>query len=1118
MFKLFFAVILYFLAIINSQKVSLNLSNPSLEAIILKIETQADVKFAYAEDVNIKTKVKGAYKFVNIDLKEVIQEISLRTPFTLSIIGDNITIAADPETTKPEVQNDEVQQLVKGVVIDADGIPVLGVSVIEKGTSHGVITNFNGEFSIEVAQGAALEFRYIGYETVELEIGNHTYLEVVLQTSVSELEEVVVVGYGSISKRDITGAVGSVKMDELNSRPFTDFGEALSGKVTGVQVLNASGRPGSSPSIRIRGVNSISAGGAPLIVIDGIQIPGYDLNSLNANDIKSIEVLKDAASASIYGSRGANGVILVTTKSGKGKEPAFHFNYTSSLQQVIRKIGVMNSNEYAQASIDAAQNGWIDQGGDPNAPNTIEARGNFRYTWPDALENPETLADTDWQDVIFRAAPMQQFDIGYSGGNEKSNFYVSGSYTNQEGIVITSAYQKFNLNMNVDTKINDWLSAGAMLNTLYDQDKVPFDRIVEWGVQYPSIYPVYGNDGYIGGPLNTDGFENYSGILFRPNNGNPLYRTNDVIQNENFSGMGNLFVNIEFMKGLNFKSSVNAVLRDGKNSNYASSEHNLGEAARTTANFSVADSRTLSYTLSNMWTYNKTLENHNFNVLAGYEYNHREYYRSTAKRRGYDSDFLHSLSAGQEIVSADDSANETNLISYLSRINYSYLDRYMLAASLRRDGSSRFGPNNKWGNFWSLSGAWRVSEEQFLKSSTVISNLKLKASYGVTGNDNFSDYVWIGRINQARTAIGNNLFTSYFPSNIENPDLEWEGTRQVNLGMDIGLWENKVNLEANIYRSDSDNLLLNVPIPAASGFTSAFSNNGSVMNRGLELSLQTQNLSTNKLSWSTNLIFSLNRSEITKLGRNNASMIFGLPDTYGSVQKINEVGEQAFSFYGYQYDGVYLNQSEIDADPAAPSTATPGSGRYKDIDGDGVINTNDRTIIGNTEPDFSFGITNSFTIGNFDVNLLFRGVVGGELYDDNAHRSLFYHEGRNYLKEVNNRWRSEEEPGDGYHFKLSVNPDGMAKTFSSYWLHSGSYLRLENVTVGFNMPKEIVSNLGISQARIFFNGVNLLLIAKAPVFDPENFIGSVTNAVSRGAGGSVYPSAKILSLGINVKF
>jgi len=1126
--SLLFFVTLNFILQANSSysqkaKISINKENAMVRDIIDEIEATTEFKFLF------KTKTVDLDRKVSIKVKKVpiqrVLELLFKEVDTSYELEDRKILlkrkAEKNEVLVPTIFNPTLpQKNIGGNVSDINDQPLPGANIIEKGTTNGVTADFDGNFSIQVSdENAILVVSYIGFATKEVALNGQTTINIALEESAAGLDEVVVVGYGSLKKGDITGSVGSLKMDEtLKSRAVVDFGQAMSGKVAGVQVLNGSGRPGTSSSIQIRGINSISAGSSPLIVIDGVQLPEYNLNSINSSDIESIEVLKDASSASIYGSRGANGVILVTTKSGKAGEPELQLNYTTSIQQVIRKINVMDAAEYAQTAIDGAQNGWIDSGGDPNAPNTLEARGNYKYTWPVELESPENLANTDFQNLIFRAAPIHKIDLSYSGGDEKSNYSISGGYINQEGIVITSEYQKYSLNMNVQTRIKDWLKVGAMLNTVYDHENEPYRRIVEWAVQYPAIYPIYGNDGYLGGPLTVDGFENYSAILFRPNNGHPLYRINDDIQHRRFTAMGNFFTEFKFNDYLSFKTSFNAFYKNEDNTDYNAGGHNLGDSFKTTARFTVDNNRTLSYTWGNLLTFDKKINDHSVNMIAGFEYNHRDYYMDLARRQGYDNDNIHSLSAGQDIIEATDAATQTNLVSVLGRINYNYLSKYIVAASYRRDGSSRFGPNTKWGNFYSFSGAWRVSDEDFMKSFKNVSSLKLKASYGVTGNDNFADYRWISKLTQTRTAIGNSLITTYYPSNIENPDLEWEGTKQSNFGLDLGLFQSRLNIGADFYHSKSDNLLLDIPIPSTSGYTSAFTNSGEVENQGLEVDIQSINISNEKFTWSTQLNYSMNRSEVTQLGRNNAPMIFSL-GTFGGMQKINKIGEPVFGFYGYQYDGVYMNQSEIDADPSSPASASPGDGRYKDVNGDGVLNSDDRTIIGNIQPDFTWGLTNNFIMGNFDLSFSFQGVVGGEIYDDNAHRSLFYHEGRNYLEEVNGRWRSEEDPGDGYHFKVSVDVDGLEKTASSYWLSKGTYLRLKDVTIGFKLPENIISNFGVSQARLFFNGVNLFTISDAPIFDPENFMNAdVTSPLYRGVGGSAYPSAKVYSLGLNVKF
>jgi TonB-linked SusC/RagA family outer membrane protein len=1081
------------------------------------VEDNSEFVFLYKnEDLDLKKKV-------DVELESATIQQVLDAGFKGQQVGWEVydRQIVIHKTDNLKLPGQAVQQhTVTGVVTDQSGQPLPGVTVVVAGTTTGTVTNADGNFSLAIPDGAeTLQFSFVGMRTQEIPIEGRITFTVVMEEETIGIEEVVAIGYGTQQKRDLTGSVGSIQIDEnLASRPVVDFGQAMYGKIAGVNVINSSGRPGSSSTIQIRGINSISAGSAPLVVVDGVQLPGYDLNSINSSDIESIEILKDASSASIYGSRGANGVILVTTKSGKSGKPKLQLNYSYSIQNVIRKMDVMNSYEYAEAAIDAAQNGWIEKGGDPNAPNTLAARGNLLYTWPEALEHPGNLPNTDWQDLIFRVAPLHKVNLSYSGGDNKTQYLVSGGYVNQSGIVITSEYQKYNLNLKVNSEINDWINLGGMVNSLYDHENEPYYRIVEWAVQYPAIYPVYGNNGYLGGPNSVDGFEDYYAILFRPLNGHPLFNIDQDIQHHRFTTIGNLFANLKLYKGLYFRTSINAFYKRADNTNYYPKDHNMGPSYYRTASFTSNTNRTINYTWENLLTYDKKIDNHSFTLLGGYEFNNRDYYWYQAERRDYDNDDIHYLTAGKTIYGANDAANKTTLISFLGRINYNFSDKYLFSASLRRDGSSRFGPNNKWGNFPSFAIGWRASEETFMEPLSRVSNLKLRASYGYTGNDNFADYRWISQMSQAKVAIGNNLVTSYYPSSIENPDLAWERTKQLNLGLDLGLFEQRISFEADFYNTLSDNLLLAVPIPSTSGFTSVFTNIGELRNNGFELNLTTHNIDS-KLKWTTLLNFALNRSKVMKLGPDNAPMIYGV-NSFGTMQKINKVGEPLFSFYGYQYDGVYMNQAEIDADPASYPSATPGDGRYKDISGDDIINSDDRTIIGNYEPDFIWGMTNTFSYGNFHLSFLLQGSVGGEIYNDDAHRSMLYHEGRNYLGKLRDRWRSEENPGDGYHYKLTVNIDGFEKTPSSYWLDDATYFRLKDVTVGYDIPNSYTSKIGINNARLFFNGVNLFTISDAPVYDPENFVrhSGFSDPVNRGVSGASYPSAKIYSFGINVEF
>ena len=1093
------------------------LKNASLQDAFRQIEKMTNYHFVYSKNeipndvfVNVSTRKQS--------LGEILMQISKQAEVRFQQVNRNISVKKIQNTGEPDENRINIviqTRNVSGkVTAGENNEPLPGVNVIEKGTSNGTVTNVEGQFTLNVSENATLVFSSVGYEPREIPIGNRSVIDIQMNEDVTQLEELVVVGYGSMQKGDVTGSVGSVKMDqEIKSRPIVEFGQALYGKVAGVQVINSNGRPGRSSTIQIRGINSISASSAPLIVVDGVPLPNYDLNMINSTDIESIEILKDASSAAIYGSRGANGVVLVTTKSGKAGEARFTVNYSFGMQKEIRQLEVMNAAEYAQASIDAAQNGWIESGGDPNVPNTIEARGQYKYTWPNELENPQNLYDTDWQDVVFRNAPLHKVDLNVTGGTEKTTYMISGGYVNQEGIVINSDYQKLSLNVKLSSQVKDWVEVGGMLSNVYDHENEPFQRIVEWAVQYPPIFPVYGKNGYLGEPSTTEGFEDYYAILFRAKNGHPLWRINDDIQHRRFNTLGNLFADFSIVPGLNFKTTMSYYVNRYDNTDYMAVDPNLGPTYYNEGRMNVDNRRTMNYNFQNLLTYDKFIGDHSLSGLLGFEYNKNDFYRSENERRKFDNDLIHYLSAGQTIFQARDWATETALISYFGRINYNFKGKYLLSASYRRDGSSRFGPNNKWGSFPSLSIGWVMSDEPWVNVKQ-LSNLKLKASYGFTGNDSFADYRWVGSMSQGRIAFGNYLGSSYYPSSITNPNLEWERTQQLNVGLDLGLFNNRVILEGNYYRSKSDGLLLDVPVPDVTGFTSVFRNIGELENKGIELNITTHNL-VGPFEWSTQVNYSRNRNKVLALGTDDAPMIYN--PGFG-MQAINIVGEPIFNFYGYKYMGVYKNQEEVDADPARYASAVPGDGRYADVNGDGELTSDDRTVIGNYAADFIWGMTNNFKFKNFDLSFLLQGVQGNDVFDNNIHRSMQYHEGRNYYKQMVNRWRSEEEPGDGHHYKLTVNLDGYEKTASSYWIVDGSYFRLKSVTLGYTFQNNILNKLSLGDLRVYFNGLNLLTKNDAPVFDPENYNGGETQTWRRGVAHSPYPTAKVFTFGLNVGF
>ena len=1099
----------------NAQNASLSLKmlDQSIKEVLEEIESRTDLHFFY------NGKLVDVNQLISVDVKEkdvftTLDHIFKNSNIKYKVVGKDIILSV--KGTGQESGQDK--KTIIGTVVDEKGLPIIGANVVEKGTTNGTITDIDGKFSISLGENAVLVVSFIGFNAQDVLVGDELNQTITLKEDTQALEEIVVVGYGVSKKSHLTGSVGSIKMDEdVVGRPSVEVGQSLYGKIAGVQVIGGSGQPGSSSSIQIRGINSISASSSPLVVIDGVAVPDYDMNLINNADIESIEILKDASSSAIYGSRGANGVVLITTKSGKTEKPKVNINYLFGVQKLMKKIDVMISAEYAQAYMDAAQNGWVDKGGDPNAPNTIEARKEYKYTWPEAFEHPETLYDTDWQDVVFDAAPMHKLDANISGKSEKSDYLISAGYVNQAGIMLDSDYRKYSLSLKLNTHINKYLDVGGSMSLNYGDEKEVYWRTAEWAVQYPSIFPVYTKDGFLGCNSYLPGFENYNTILFRPNMGHPLYMQNNDANRYTLNTIGSAYVSLNILPGLKFKSSFNYYLKRIDYSNYEAKDHDLGEAYYTPGQMTVDQSRKWNYTFQNLMTYDKSWKDHELSFLLGFEYNKNDYYQTSQARRDYDNDLLHALSAGKTILSSSDVITKNTLISYFARINYNYKGRYMLSVAFRRDGSSRYAPNKKWGNFPSVSLGWLVSEEDFMKKVDWIYMLKLRTSYGLTGNDNFDDYVWIAKLKQAKIAFGNNMTTSYYPSNITNPDLKWERTQQFNVGLDWGILKSRIQLGLDYYYSTSDGLLLDVPVPAVTGFSSIFTNIGKLENKGVEFNISTYNVDNKNFSWNTNFNISKNKNKILELGPDNAPMVF-TPDSYGGMQKINMVGHSVFNFYGYKYDGVYMNQKEIDNDPAHYETAKPGDGRYMDVNKDGILNADDRTLIGDPNPKFIWGLTNNFKYKNFDLSILLQGAHDFAIYDDNAHRSLMYHEGRNFLEEVTDRWRSEENPGDGYHYRLSVDLGEYEKRPPSLWVDHASYFRLKSITFGYTLPDNIVKKMNMQFVRLYFNGLNLFTVTNTDVWDPESFRGDASDASARGVMGNIYPSSKVFSFGVNVGF
>jgi TonB-dependent starch-binding outer membrane protein SusC len=994
---------------------------------------------------------------------------------------------------------------IKGRVLGAtDGDALIGVNIKIKGLKGGTSTNATGNFtlSVPIADNVILEVSYLGYKTQEIVIGDRSELEIRMVADSRSLNEVVVVGYGTQSRRAVTGSVASVSYDNFKDRSVSNVTQALAGQLAGVNISQSQGAPGQSPNIRIRGTSSITAGTNPLYVVDGMPIENFNLNNINPQDIASVEVLKDASSAAIYGSRGSNGVVIVTTKLGKPGKTAISANYEYGVQTVTRKIDLMDAQQFAQYYVDAHNNAYLANvpGANVNDPNSVRTT---LYKIPEDFTNPTLRAQlgtgTDWQDVMFRAAPSHNAQVSFSGGTEKTQFLFSGAYLDQDAVLDNNFYKRLTIRSNIKQTVSDKLTVGLNLGLtgLYDRTDGTEGKsdVVSLALQSDPIFPVYNENGNLGfkDPKSTwYRFASYSDLQLW----HPYSLTREVKKlNKSFNTLGTAFAEYKIIDGLKFRTSINANLFNTRYEFFWNKDQKFGYSSALPAQGAANSRFMLNWLSENTLNYQKKFGDHNLGALLGYTFQKQRDEYLAAGAGNYPNDLVPTLNAGT-INSGTSLAYEWALLSYLGRLNYNYKNRYFLSGVLRRDGSSRFGANNRFGYFPSISAGWLVSDEAFMKTVPSVSNLKLKASYGVSGNNQIPNYGPIGLLGASNYVYGNNLANGLNVTNIQNQDLKWEKTNMFNTGIEIGLFKNRVNLTAEYYNSITNDLLLNVPVPDITGFNTQLTNIGKLRNRGFELSLNTKNVA-GKLNWTTDFNFSLNRNKVLQLGPGNAPLIY----TDFVVTVKTEVGQPISNFYGYVFDGVYKNQAEVDASPQKNDGTTPGDPRVRDVTGDGAITEADRTTLGNNQPDFIAGLTNSFSYKGIELSFMLQGSFGGEVANQLIRYNGIWNGGRNAYAEVANYWRSPENPGDGTHFKPTIQPKGYQEKFSSYWVEDATFVRLRNIRISYALPASLLKRTPAKGARIFINAENVHLWSKYLNYDPEN---TTYNSTSYG---NIYSNA-----------
>lgn len=1015
---------------------------------------------------------------------------------------------------------------ITGLVTDQKGAPLRGVNVLIKGTKKGVTTDEAGRYVIPVQKdNSVLSFSFVGYADREISAGTAgANATIQLLPSDRMLQDVVVIGYGSQRKKMLTTAVSSVSAKQIKDLPVANAGAALAGQMPGVNVASTNGSPGQPPVIRIRGIGSIQAGNGPLYVVDGYPLENADaFNMINPQDIENIQVLKDAASAAIYGSRGGNGVVIVTTRKGDKGPARFSFNSYTGMQQVSKKVDVLNTPQY----LDWLKEWYVNTG----------------KPVPSAVENPATgLPNTDWQDEIYHNALQQSYQLSVYGGTDAVKYAVSGGYLSQEGIVDLTKYRRFNLRASLDAQVSKTVKIGATLAPSYaitDNKStqgiinggnpemgggIAAGGVVNTGLAMPSLYPVkYANGDYAQPAI--DPVYNTSLGSISPNLTNPIASLNlyeDRLESPLFQG--STYLEFKILEGLKFRTNFGFQFGSGSRNVYVPST--LGRPGFTTVSLSnpslaaIGAQRlvTVNYNWvsENFLSYDKTFgEDHSFSVIAGYsaQKNRTTIETLNGQTGTFANGGVHYVSAAGQI-NGSSSYGENTLTSLYARINYGFQDKYLLSAAIRRDASSRFGENNKNASFPSMSAAWRIKQEKFMDNMDAISELKVRASYGLTGNNNIGDYTWQSYLVQNNYAFGagnGGRNFGYMPGNITNPNLTWETNRQVDVGLELGLFKDRIYLTADAYKRNTKDLLFSRNIPANVGFaTSIIENVGEVENKGLEFGVTSKNL-VGKLKWTTNANISFNKNKVTKLA--NANFI-----AYGAGAMANSVrlapGEAMGVFYGYKHIGVYKDQKEIDATPWAAGGAKPGDIKYADMNGDSKIDANDITYLGTPQPKFTWGLTNTFEYNNFDLNIIMRGAQGNLIMNANDRLPFYFGPAVNARTVVLDRWKSETNPGNG----MEPRVGGVAQNvFSNRFLHDASFLQISNITLGYTLPKNLFHSK-ISGLRVYGAVQNLYTFTKYPGYNPEANIQNEGGSTQLGVDFGSYPIARTFLLGLNLNF
>ena len=968
---------------------------------------------------------------------------------------------------------------VHGVVKDELGEPVIGATVKQTGSANATVTDLNGNFTLSVPDNVSLSISYMGYTTKEVKVNGSSELQVSLTPASQQLNEVVVVGYGTMRKSDLTGAVGSLGSKGLSEQPVANIGQAMQGKIAGLQVVDA-GKPGDNVTIKIRGLGSIN-NCDPLIVIDGVPTD-LGLNNLNTMDVDRIDVLKDASATAIYGSRGANGVVMVTTKRGKTGQGRLSLNLSASFQNVTNTPKLLNSAQYAELSNEMMQNA--------------------RYEANPLWANPASLAQsTDWVDEVFQTGWLQNYSLSYSGGSDKAHYYFSGGVLDQKGTVRSVKYRRYTFQSNNDAQVLKWLKVSTNLNFSADEKK---QGSYDLGATYRAlpVYPVKDDDGNWSGP---DG-----NSLWYGSTKNPVGPTDtDLYKTYGYNLLGNITGEISLTSWLKFKSTFGLDAKFWDNDNFTPAYDwkpiPVEEASRYKSH-----NKSFTYLWDNYFLFDKTFANkHHVGLMAGTSAQWNDYDYFNAQKNVFTFANVHEMDNGQKMYSIGGNETEWSLLSYMARLNYDYCNRYLLTATIRRDGSSRFGKNHRWGTFPSVSLAWRPSEEAFWRKNDIVNDLKVRVGYGVTGSQaSVGNYSYLASYNTSVYPLGVNgdEQVALVSATLANPNIHWESVKQANIGFDMAIFQSRINLSLDAYYKKTTDMLVKASIPITSGFedtSTTYTNAGKVTNKGIELTLNTVNLK-GTLEWHTSVSYTYNKNKIVSLNSSTPYYINQINNSYVTMLADNY---PINVFYGYVTDGIFQTQEEVD-NHAIQAGAEPGDIRFKDLNNDGVINDEDRTVIGNPNPTHLFSMGNTLSWKGFELNIYLQGVAGNKIFNANKIDLTGMSAAYNQLDDVLSRWHGA---GTSNVMPRAVygDPNGNNRVSDRY-VEPGSYLRLKTISLSYDFPKKWLKPLTMQSCRLTLSCENVATITGYSGLDPEVGI--------NGIDLSTYPISRTFNIGLNVNF